>query len=282
MLNIIKMDLYRMFRTKSLYVVWIVAAVAIIITTGLSKADYEMTEQEAAAAQEEMAGSESQEQVQLGIAVMLPTEPGDKVTVSDVFYANTQAKFIALFLVIFVVIFATADINSGYIKNIGGQVKNRGSLILAKAVSLFVYTVFSMVGIIIMQAVSNQFILGYVVWGKGRELLLYTGTQILLHFALAIICMAVAVILRSNLISMVIAICLCMNMMIVLYSAADNLIRKAGVNNFQLIKYTVTGKIAMLPMRPTGSECMEAAAVAVGFIVVMTVVSSVVFRKRDI
>lgn len=35
MLNMIKMDLYRMFRTKSLYVIWIVLAVALLITTYL-------------------------------------------------------------------------------------------------------------------------------------------------------------------------------------------------------------------------------------------------------
>ena len=39
MLNIIKMDLYRMFRTKSLYVIWIIAAVLMIGTTYLLKAE---------------------------------------------------------------------------------------------------------------------------------------------------------------------------------------------------------------------------------------------------
>ena len=33
MLNMIKMDLYRMFRTKSMYVVWIVLAVSVLFTT---------------------------------------------------------------------------------------------------------------------------------------------------------------------------------------------------------------------------------------------------------
>lgn len=47
----------------------------------------------------------------------------------DVFFSNAQGKFYALFLVIFAVMFATADIKSGYIKNIGGQVSQRGSLL---------------------------------------------------------------------------------------------------------------------------------------------------------
>ena len=41
MLNMIKMDLYRMFRTKSMYVVWIVLAVSVLFTTFMCKIDYD-------------------------------------------------------------------------------------------------------------------------------------------------------------------------------------------------------------------------------------------------
>ena len=42
MLNIIKMDLYRMLKTKSMYVIWIVLAAILLITTSLCKTDYEL------------------------------------------------------------------------------------------------------------------------------------------------------------------------------------------------------------------------------------------------
>lgn len=48
MLNIIKMDLYRMLKTKSMYVIWIVLAAILLITTSLCKTDYELlTEKDA-------------------------------------------------------------------------------------------------------------------------------------------------------------------------------------------------------------------------------------------
>lgn len=43
MLNIIKMDLYRMLKTKSMYVIWIVLAAILLITTSLCKTDYELS-----------------------------------------------------------------------------------------------------------------------------------------------------------------------------------------------------------------------------------------------
>lgn len=41
MLNMLKMDLYRMFCTRSMYVIWIVMAVVIVATTALVKMDFD-------------------------------------------------------------------------------------------------------------------------------------------------------------------------------------------------------------------------------------------------
>ena len=110
----------------------------------------------------------------------------------------------------------------------------------------------------------------------------YFGIQILLHYALVLISMAIAVVLNSNVFSMTIVICLCMNTMIVLYGVINHLIQKAGVENFQILKYTVTGKIALLSMSPTNKECLTAVVIAAAFGIVVTLLTAWVFRKRDI
>ena len=126
MLNMIKMDVYRMFRTKSMYVIWIILLASALLTSFLSKIDYdavnkEWEQQQADDSNKEQLSQQNTDNVNIGMSVELPTEPGKKVTVMDVFFSNAQGKFYALFLVIFAVMFATADIKSGYIKNIGGQ-----------------------------------------------------------------------------------------------------------------------------------------------------------------
>ena len=145
MLNMIKMDLYRMFRTKSMYIVWIVLAVAVLFTTFLCKTDYDSLNKEDASQQEQFT-EPTAENINVGMMVTLPTEPGEKVTVYDIFYANSQGKFYALFLVIFAVLFSTADIGSGYIKNIGGQVQKRGALIFSRSIALAVFMALTMSG----------------------------------------------------------------------------------------------------------------------------------------
>ena len=281
MLNIIKMDLYRMLKTKSMYVIWIVLAAILLITTSLCKTDYELLTEKDAMKQEQVT-EPAVDNINVGMMVTLPTEPGEKVTVYDIFFANSQGKLYALLLVIFTVLFSTADISSGYIKNIGGQVRNRGTLILSRAIALAVFTVLTMAGAFLFQAAANGIFFGELEWGNTKAILSYFVTELALHYALVLICMAIAIILKNNVISMVIAVCLSMNVMTIVYGVINSAIQKIGIQNFQIYKYTITGKLSLLPMNPSGNECLAAFGVAIVFIVMMISVSSVVFQKRDI
>ena len=281
MLNIIKMDLYRMLKTKSMYVIWIVLAAILLITTSLCKTDYELLTEKDAMKQEQVT-EPAVDNINVGMMVTLPTEPGEKVTVFDIFFANSQGKFYALFLVIFAVLFSTADISSGYIKNIGGQVGNRGSLIFSRSIALSVFTVLTMTGAFLFQAAANCIVFGELEWGNTKAILSYFVAELALHYALVLICMAIAIILKNNVISMVIAVCLTMNVMTIVYGVVNSAIQKIGIQNFQIYKYTITGKLSLLSMNPSGNECLAAFGVAMVFIVMMISVSSVVFQKRDI
>ena len=281
MLNIIKMDLYRMLKTKSMYVIWIVLAAILLITTSLCKTDYELSTEKDAMKQEQVT-EPTVDNINVGMMVTLPTEPGEKVTVYDIFFANSQGKLYALLLVIFTVLFSTADISSGYIKNIGGQVGNRGSLIFSRSIALSVFSVLTMTGAFLFQAAANCIVFGELEWGNTKAILSYFVAELALHYALVLICMAIAIILKNNVISMVIAVCLSMNVMTIVYGVINSAIQKIGIQNFQIYKYTITGKLSLLPMNPSGNECLAAFGVAIVFIVMMISVSSVVFQKRDV
>ncbi len=279
MLNMLKMDLYRMFKSRSCYVILLIMILVTLLTTYL---EAQPPEEESAEVQTYL--EEQQETIEFGMSVSVSSvmEAGEQITVLGMFYANSQAKALGLFLVIFTVIFSTADINNGYIKNIGGQVKSRWKLMISRAFSILVYTVIFLGLFILFQAVSNRIFLGYLEWGDGKAFLTYLGIAVLLNFALEMICMAISVLVRNNVFSMIFAICLCMNLMILLYNAIDRLIAKTGVKDFQLFKYTVTGKIAVFPINPTGQECAGAVLIALIFSAAAILLSCVVFEKRDI
>ena len=122
MLNMIRMEFFRMFKLKSLYIIWIIMAVVIGCTTYMSVEELDMMTQEE---KQQMYEEEQKSEVAFGLAVTTPTKPDAQVSVYDMFYANMKGKIIALFMVIFTVLYSTGDISSGYVKNIAGQVKNR-------------------------------------------------------------------------------------------------------------------------------------------------------------
>lgn len=314
MLNMIKMDVYRMFRTKSMYVIWIILLASALLTSFLSKIDYDaankewekqqavesqadtdtdmqaadvvnaqdIEQQQADDSNKEQLSQQNTDNVNVGMSVELPTEPGKKVTVMDVFFSNAQGKFYALFLVIFAVMFATADIKSGYIKNIGGQVSQRGMLIVSRAVALALFTAITFAGIFVFQAAANMLAFKCVVWGNWKEIIPYFLTELTLHYAFVLICMAVAVIIKNNVISMTLSVCLTMNIMSIVYAFIDYVVNRKGLHNFSIYKYTVTGRMAMLPMNAGREDVVSSMCVAAVFIIIMLSLSSYIFQKRDI
>jgi len=283
MLNMIRMELYRMFKTKSLYVIWLVLAAGILFTTGLSADEMKTyTMEEKQEMYEYATGQQKSDTVNLGMDVTVPTKPGDTVSVFDLFYGNIKGKFLALFMVIFAVLYSTADMTSGFIKNIAGQVRDRRRLVFAKGVSLFVYTVLTMLIFTGIQTVSNALFFDEFVFGPVKEFLQYAGIQTLLHFAFLMIVMCIAIVLRNNVISMMLSVCLCMNVLVIFYSFLDNLIAKAHIKNFHVLEYTVTGNISFLETNVTAKMAVTALAVSIAFVIVMIEVCSTVFKKRDI
>ena len=281
MLNMIRMEVFRMFKTKSLYVIWMVMIACVFLTNSLSAEEiltFSMEEKQ------EMyeAAMDGEESGNLGMDVTLPTKPGADVSVFDGFYANVKGKFIALFMVIFTVLYATADITSGYVKNIAGQVRNRGNLIFAKAAALLLYVVLTMLLFIGVQTLSNAISYQKLVMGPGKEFFQYAALQTLLHFALIMVIMCIAVVLHNNVISMMISVCVCMNILIMLYGVVDQAVEKLGIHDFHMIDYTVSGKIVNLGMNAAPKAMGMAALVGIVFIVVMLAMSMTVFQKRDI
>ncbi len=283
MLNMIRMELYRMFKTKSVYVIWLVLAAGILFTTGLSADEMKTyTMEEKQEMYEYATGQQKSDTVNLGMDVTVPTKPGDTVSVFDLFYGNIKGKFLALFMVIFAVLYSTADMTSGFVKNIAGQVRDRRGLVFAKGVSLFVYTVLTMLIFTGIQTISNALFFDELVFGPVKEFLQYAGIQTLLHFTLLIIVMCIAIVLRNNVISMMLSVCLCMNVLVIFYSFLDNLIAKAHIKNFHVLEYTVTGNISFLETNVTAKMAVTALAVSIVFVIVMIEVCSTVFKKRDI
>lgn len=281
MLNMIRMDLYRMFHSKSLYVVWVIMIAAMIWSVKICKSDYDNMQR---AAQENNGVIEQQDEGDgMGVYLAMVARAGESATLGDLAYANIHGRLLGVFLAVFAVIFSTADLDSGFIKNVGGQVTNRAMLNLSKAVVLLIFTVLSMALFAISIMAGSFLSFGYVEWGGFADFCKYIGVELLLHYAMVLVCMVIAVIVKNNIFSMVAAIILvCMRLELSVWGLLDKFLALFGVSDFYMGNYLITTHIMRLPTVYDSKAYVNAVAVSVVFGVIAVVLGSVVFKKRDI
>lgn len=73
-----------------------------------------------------------------------------------------------------------------------------------------------------------------------------------------------------------------MNVFSILYGIIDKLAANMGYHSFRTVTYTVSGKIALMPMTPGIKDILPAATTALIFILIALGASSIIFQKRDI
>ena len=279
MLNMIRMELYRMVRMKSFWVIVFIVAVINVITVSLD--DAMMSDPELRQAIEAAESQKDNAAANIGMSISMKQNEDGSYSFLETITSAAKGMLVALFIGIFTVIFATADFNTGYIKNYGGAVKHRWHMVCAKATAVIVYTALFF-AMFILSTTLGVYIGGHKIVmdpaGKIVEVLCIQG---LLHVVFGWIIMSICLIIRSNLISMIITCCISLHVFAALYELADKGLKKLGWKDASILKYTVSGRIMQY-----GIDSREilgsTVVVAVIFAVVFCLGSSLWLTKKDL
>ena len=279
MLNMIRMELYRMVRMKSFWVILIIVGIMNLITVSLNDVMTDSPELQQAI---EAAESEKDNPAaNIGMSISMKRNDDGSYGFLEIITSAAKGMLCALFIGIFTVIFATADFNSGYIKNYGGAVKHRCNMVFAKGVAVMAYTLIFFVLFIVSSC------LGVIVTGRklamdpAGKIFEVLTVQGILHVVFAWVIMALCLILRNNLISMIVSCCISMHVFAAMYSLADKGLKKLGWKNASIVDYTVSGRIMKYGMDSRNILC-STLVVAVVFAVVAALVGSLWMTKKDL
>ena len=279
MLNMIRMELYRMVRMKSFWVILIIVGVMNVITVSLN--DVMMDSPELQQALEATQAKEDDPVSNIGMSITMERNEDGSYGFLEIITAAAKGMLCALFIGIFTVIFATADFNTGYIKNYGGAVKHRWHMVAAKGTAVLVYTIMFF-ALFIASSCLGVFIGGHKIVmdpaGKIFEVLCIQG---LLHVVFGWIIMSLCVIVRNNLISMIVACCISMHVFTVLYSLADKGLKKLGWKEAAISNYTVSGRIMQYGI-DSSKILGSTLVVATIFAVVAFAIGSLCVTKKDL
>ena len=296
MFNAIRMDVYRLFKTKSTYIILVIMIALSVMGTGLMSVMTEMTGAESQQVQTEQmsdnadyAGEDdqfnedtegAQSQLSVSVSEIDPDENDNSVlsfAMSDI--SGLQA---GLFIIIFTVLFSMADINSGFIKSIGGQVKGRGVLIVSKIAAIAIFTAIVIIADFLTELIAVNIFFDDAVVGSASEIVRLLSSQFVLNFALAVLMMAIAIIIKNNVVSMIIGVCMCSGIFELIFMGINYLMDKIGFDDFDINNILITGKIQNVTIGADAADIGYALLTAAIYIAVSVLAVYNVFKHRDI
>lgn len=296
MFNAIRMDVYRLFKTKSTYIILVIMLALSVMGTGLMSVMTEMTGAKRQQVQTEQMSDNAdyaveddqfnedtegaQSQLSVSVSEIDPDENDNSVlsfAMSDI--SGLQA---GLFIIIFTVLFSMADINSEFIKSIGGQVKSRGVLIVSKMAAIAIFTAIVIIADFLTELIAVNIFFDDAVVGSASEIVRLLSSQFVLNFALAVLMMAIAIIIKNNVVSMIIGVCMCTGIFELIFMGINYLMDKIGFSDFDINNILIIGKIQNVTIGADAADIGYALLTAAIYIAVSVLAVYNVFKHRDI
>ena len=250
MFNLIKLDFYRLFRTKSFYVVGIILAIFIaMVMFSLGSNDPELMNEYYA-------------------------YDINNLQMIDLLYQTLMSGMIPMVIGIGAAIFICTDYNSGYIKNIASNVKNKPTIAISKfIVSSIGMTIYFILMILLTYILGNLYI-GNVVIGDVSLLVQYVGMDFFLCLVFLALVLLAASFFRSSAASITLIVVSMMATQLG-YRVIEHFL---GIN---FIPYSPIMNMQML--NPVDTSGWTTAFISgIIFLIVYLVGSIVVLEKKDI
>lgn len=296
MINLIKMDVYRLLKTKSYYVMIIVTALLSIFLIAMLNLGIQMQQ----SVNEEVIELESDELLEYtdttnnGIVIGVQVDASEEWIYDDIYFTdyineNLQGGLLLILCVIFVPIYVNAEQKNGYIKNVAGQLKNKGTLVLSKlvAIALEVLTIFVVFTVVSAICGKIEFKDRFIFNDLATSFKILT-LQYLLYFAMSSIVMAITLICRSSAVGITYGILSTMGVVgSILYAFTTIFNKYLNLKNFNIQDYTVGTCITQIGNTEisnifANNVAIKSITVSVIFIVIPTIISMLCMQRRDV
>ena len=281
MLNIIRMDLYRMFKSKSTWIILFATMLMMFASVFMTHSDYVYYMNHSTA----LANLKlTYDQVNWGIYIGSVSPSwctGVKIPICEIFTLNIRSKILLMFLVLFTVIFVSGESRTGFIKNIAGQVQNRGTLVLSKLIVVAVFSIMLLLSALIVVILSCRMFFGYVNFDNFGNFIPYLGTQLFLHVAFGAVMICLIVLLKNSVASMLVGILISAGILQIVDTIIKALVH--GIKgNFSIMYYITSGNIAALTMSSGAGDYIRALLVGLIFIMCANGISMAIIQTRDV
>lgn len=273
MFNLVKMDIYRMIRSKSFAVGLIMSAVVSVVSILFGWGMVEIFK--FALQTDEMAAANM-------IALPLPMFgwiDGVDFAESVLFGVNALSLFVGCMVT---ASFIGAEQSCGYTKNIAGQLNNRGYTVISKFIAAaFSQTVILLVYTVVSALATFAFLGKYIDAYSIVPLLGCLGLKLLLYFAVNAVIVFLCTLTKSHALAMVTGAVLGSGVTYIIYLIANSILSMVKIR-VNIAHFMPDGVNGMINISSFSDEAGRALAVSIVFIVVFMTAAAVLYRKRDV
>ena len=270
MLNLLRMDIRRLFRSKSLYICLIIMCATTIFTFGFmflmcSPAIMKMAIEN-----------------NWAIAIIYE-DPSDMaaITGSDfltLFHqTNISGGMLPLTTAILAALFVCVEFDGGFIKNIMASHENKWDYILSKVISFGLVNLLYLVVTIALDGLMNLAAGSLFTFNPLPDTLFYLFSVWMIVNAFCALILLIVMLSRSVAAGVAGSIFLCSGAVVMIVNSILGIFKANGIMN-----YTLYMNLALCPMKYNGAGDLRALAVGAAFLVIYTVLSKLVLSRRDI
>ena len=306
MINLIKMDLYRMVHSICTWVMLLVTVGIALFCVAMVNIDLEdmaenpqyseetsqmgivsfQIEVKTQDAQEETEETENSEEEQQ-IGLYADSDPGwieGQILAGDLISTQLESGILTLLCVIFAAIFFNGDQRNGFLKNIAGQYPNRGILVISKMTAAAVQILLMEIVFAMATGVTAEIIWGeQFVLGSLPQMLPFLCVQYLLNLGAAGLILLLCTLTRSAAFGMTAGILMIMGILLPVYSVIERafaaLLPSLRLN---ISQYVLEGNIGVAGMEASSDILTRASMVGAVCLVLSVLLAMVIMKKRDI
>lgn len=220
--------------------------------------------------------------IPLVLKAFAPNGPIDPTALSDAFASPWVISFLLIAVFISAASYLYSDFSGGYVKNIAGQVGDRGKLVIAKFITVgihnFIFFFAAAASHALGAAVAGQLTVDGDLFGGVMTFLL----KWLLSMALTAIVMFFAVGVRNKTLAAISGVVLATGSLSLVYlgidTAISNIFKVSGFSIGNYLPDSLMGSVSV----QSNDLVINGVIVAVLFIAAFTVLTYMTFKKRDV
>lgn len=282
MINLIKMNFYRMFRSRLFYILLLVNFGILLLLTSL-EGDPETQELDRQIiAEQGINPDETDSDIGMTLGLIMT----ENTPLEDIYAGGVGSGFILVLTGIFASVYSDEERKNGFLKNLTVGARGKKYIFASKAPVLFVFCLVQMLVALAATYIGSNLTGEYVIV-HPTNLIHYIVTQIILHTAFGLLIMTFYEMFRNVVLNILVTVFASVNFFGLMFSMLEmkigvfKSISEAFGGRLEIVQYLLVTRVKTMSVNDTVFPYVSSIVLAVAGVLMYLILGMVIYQKRD-